>query len=94
MNTETLPTSSLTEPKTAKNLADLTLTERLEMQETLRQCEAREWIKRYRKKVREEGKAEAYDWWLKTCSTLAKKRGQTALDDLKKRMNDETRKKG
>ena len=53
--------------------------------------EAREWIKRYRKKVREEGKAEAYDWWLKTCSTLAKKRGQAALDDLKKRMNDETR---
>jgi len=91
MNTDDLPTSSLTEPKTAKNLADLTLTERLEMQETLRQSEAREWIKRYRKKVREEGKAEAYKWWLKTCSTLVKKRGQAALDDLKKRMNDETR---
>ena len=94
MNTEHLQTSSLTELKTARNLADLTLTQRLEMQETLRQCEAKEWIKRYRKKVREEGKAEAYEWWLKTCSTLAKKRGQAALEDLQRRMNDETRKKG
>ena len=91
MSTDKLPIQSLADLKTAKNLADLTSTERLEMQETLRQCEAREWIKRYRKKVREEGKAEAYDWWLKTCSTLAKKRGQAALDDLKKRINDETR---
>jgi hypothetical protein len=94
MNTEALPTSSLTEPKTAKNLADLTSTERLEMQETLRQCEAREWIKRYRKKAMEEGKTKALDWWSRNLEKLTKKRGQHAADDLRKRMNDETRKEG
>jgi len=83
-----LPTSSLTEPKTVKNLADLTSTERLEMQETLRQCEAREWIKRYRKKVREKGKAEAWAWWQKTLSDLVKKRGTKAVEELQRRMNE------
>jgi hypothetical protein len=94
MITETLPTSSLTEPKTAKNLADLTSTERLEMQETLRQCEARDWIKRYRKKSLEEGRTEALAWWQKTLSDLVKKRGKPATEDLQRRMNNEIRKKG
>jgi hypothetical protein len=94
MNTENLATNFLTNSKMANNLADLTLTERLETQETLRQCEAREWIKRYRKKAMEEGKAEASAWWQKTLSDLVKKRGQKAAEDLQRRMNDEIRKKG
>lgn len=94
MNTDNLQTSFWTNSKTAKNLAALTLTERLEMQETLRQTEAREWIKRYRKKQMEEGKAEASAWWQKTLSDIQKKRGQSASKDLKRRMNDEIRRKG
>ena len=92
--TEQQQTDSLTNSKTVKNLADLTLTERLEMQETLRQMDAREWIKRYRKKAMEDGKAEALAWWQKTLSDLVKRRGQKAAEDLQKRMNDEIRKKG
>ena len=94
MKTENLQTSFLTNSKTVKNLANLTLTGRLELQETMRQSEAREWIKRYRKKAMEEGKAEASAWWQKTLSDLVKRRGQAATEDLQKRMNDEIRKKG
>ena len=92
MNTDKLQTQSLEDSKTVKNLADLPLTRRLETQETLRQSEARDWVKRYRKKIKEEGKAEAYAWWHKTLSDLVKKRGQAAVDDLRKRMNDESSK--
>jgi broad specificity phosphatase PhoE len=92
MNTENVQTSFLTNSKTANNLADLTLTERLETQETMRQCEAKEWIKRYRKKAMEKGQAEASAWWQRTLSDLVKKRGKAATEDLQRRMNDEIRK--
>jgi exonuclease III len=87
-----LQTQSLADSKTAKNLAHLSSEQRLLMQETLRQTEAKDWIRRYRKKIKEEGKAEAYAWWHKTLSDLVKKRGQPAVDDLRKRMNDESSK--
>jgi len=92
MNIDKLQTQSLEDSKTVKNLANQSFEQRLETQETLRQSEAREWVKRYRKKIKEEGKAEAYAWWHKTLSDLVKKRGQTAVDDLRKRMNDESSK--
>ena len=92
MNTDKSPTQSLEDSKTAKNLADLPLTRRFEIQATLRQSEARDWIRRYRKKVMEEGKTEAYAWWQKTLSDLVKKRGQAAVDDLRRRMNIESSK--
>jgi hypothetical protein len=78
--------------KTVKNLANLSSEQRLLMQETLLQMEAKDWIKRYRKKIREEGKAEASAWWQRISSDLVKKRGQSAVDDLRKRMNDESSK--
>ena len=53
----------------------------------MRECEAREWITRYRKKVREEGKGEAMDWWTRTLADIAKKRGQAATDQLRDNMN-------
>ena len=89
MNTDKSPTQSLIDTKTGNNLANLPLTKRLEIQETLRQTEARYWIKRFRKKAKEEGKAEAWAWWQKTLSDLVKRRGQSAVEDLRKRMNDE-----
>ena len=91
MNTDKSQTQSLPDSKTVKNLALLPLEDRLNLQETLRQSEAREWIKRYRKIVKEEGKAEAWSWWQKTLSDLVKKRGQKAVNELQKRMNNETR---
>ena len=83
-----LQTQSLADLKTAKNLANLSSEQRLEMQETLRQTEAKDWIRRYKKKIREEGKAEALAWWQKTLSDVVKRRGQKAADDLRKRMNE------
>ena len=88
MSTDKLPTASSPDLKTAKNLANLSSEQRLEMQETLRQTEAKDWIRRYRKKIREAGKAEALAWWQKTLSDVVKRRGQKAANDLQKRMNE------
>jgi len=88
MNTDKSPTQSSADSKTAKNLANLSSEDRLKLQETLRQTEARDWIRRYRKKIAEEGKTEALAWWQQTLSELAKKRGQKAVDDLRRRMNE------
>jgi hypothetical protein len=55
--------------------------------EHFRDCEAREWISRYKKKHLEEGRGEAIEWWNITISEIAKKRGQIIADDLKRRMN-------
>ena len=67
--------------------------------EHLRDCEAREWIERYKRKHLEEGRGEAIEWWNKTIEEIAKKRGQKQADDLKRRMNiqkelDAIRRKG
>ena len=75
------------------NLATLSSQERLNLRETMKQTEAMEWIRRYRKKVLEEGRGEAQYWWQQTLLDIAKKRGQAAADDLRKRMNDQKDKK-
>jgi hypothetical protein len=49
--------------------------------------EAREWVKRYRKKARDLGKIKASAWWSKTLSDIQKKRGLSAINDLRNRMN-------
>jgi len=55
----------------------------------MRHTEATEWIKRYRKKALEEGRGEAQYWWQQTLAEIAKRRGQAAADDLRKRMNEQ-----
>lgn len=75
------------------NLATLSSQERLNLRETMRQTEALEWIRRYRKKALEEGRGEAQYWWQQTLLDIAKKRGQAAADDLRKRMNEQKDKK-
>jgi hypothetical protein len=87
------PTKFLIEPKKANNLATLSLQGRLNLQETMRHTEATEWIRRYRKKVLEEGRGEAQYWWQQTLVDIAKRRGQAAADDLKQRMNTQKDKK-
>jgi hypothetical protein len=59
----------------------------------MRNTEAQEWIRRYRKKALEEGRGEAQYWWQQTLSDIANRRGQAAADDLKKRMNEQKDKK-
>jgi hypothetical protein len=86
-------TEFLIEPKKASNLASLSSQERLNLRETMRNAESREWIARYRKKVLEEGRGEAQYWWQQTLLDIAKRRGQAAADDLKKRMNEQKDKK-
>jgi hypothetical protein len=44
--------------------------------------EAREWIKRYRKKRLELGKQEAQAWWENIKMDMKKRRGQDGLDTL------------
>jgi broad specificity phosphatase PhoE len=88
MSTDKSPTAFFPDSKTAKNLANLSSEQRLLMLETLRQTEARDWIRRYRKKIKEEGKAEALAWWHQTLSDLAKRRGLKAVEDLRRRMNE------
>jgi len=88
MNTDKSPIQSSADLKTAKNLADLPLTKRLEIQETLRQMEAKDWIKRYNKKLTEDGKLGALAWWQQVSSELVKKRGTKAVNDLRRRMNE------
>jgi len=83
-----LQTQSLADLKTVKNLANLSYEQRLQIQETLRQSEAREWIKRYRENVIKIGKIEASAWWQRILSDLVKRRGQKAVDDLQRRMNE------
>jgi hypothetical protein len=87
------PTKSLIGSEKANNLATLSSQERLNLRETMRQTEALEWIKRYRKKVLEEGRGEAQYWWQQTIAEIAKKRGQKAADDLSQRMNEQKDKK-
>jgi len=87
------PTKSLIESEKANNLATLSSQERLNLREIMRQTEAMEWIRRYRKKALEEGRGEAQYWWQQTLLDIAKKRGQAAADDLRKRMNEQKDKK-
>ena len=87
------PTESLIGSEKANNLATLSSQERLNLQETMRHTEALEWIKRYRKKALEEGRGEAQYWWQQTLADIAKKRGQAAADDLRRRMNEQKDKK-
>jgi len=70
----------------AKNLALLTSTERFAMLETLRQTEARDWIRRYRLKVKETGKQQAQAWWEGVKLGIKKRRGQAGLDTLTQEM--------
>ena len=86
-------TESLIGSEKANNLATLSLQERLNLREIMKNNEATEWMRRYRKKVLEEGRGEAQYWWQQTLADIAKKRGQAAADDLRKRMNEQKDKK-
>ena len=81
------PKESLTEPVKGGNLANLSSSALLSLRETMNQTEAKEWIFRYKKKIREEGKREAFHWWTTTLEDITKRRGSQAASDLRERMN-------
>ena len=87
------PTESLIGSEKANNLATLSSQERLNLQETMKNAESLEWIRRYRKKALEEGRGEAQYWWQQTLIHIAQRRGQAAADDLRRRMNEQKDKK-
>lgn len=87
------PQQSLTEPEKGNSLANMSSSERLNLREIMKEMEAREWIKRYRKKMMEEGRGEAQYWWQQVLEDIAKRRGQPAADDLRNRMNTQKEKK-
>jgi hypothetical protein len=80
-------TNSLTNIKKHTNLATLTPQQRSELLETLKTMEAREWVQRYRKKVKDLGKMNASAWWSTILLDIQKKRGLPAANDLRNRMN-------
>jgi len=84
---------SSTEPEKGNSLANMSSSERLNLREIMKEMEAREWIKRYRKKMMEEGRGEAQYWWQQVLEDIAKRRGQPAADDLRNRMNTQKEKK-
>jgi len=81
-------TSSLTNTKKLINLATLTPQQRLDLLETMKMMEAREWVQRYRKKARDLGKIKALAWWSQVYSEIERRRGSAAAADLRKRMNE------
>jgi galactose-1-phosphate uridylyltransferase len=70
-----------------KPSAEPRLTMRFSLQE-MRQSEAREWIARYQQKTKELGKAKASAWWQTTIADISRRRGESAADDLRKKMNE------
>lgn len=55
--------------------------------EFMRDCEAREWIKRYREKVSTIGAIAASNWWQNHLEVMQRIRGESATLDLRQRMN-------
>ena len=59
-----------------------------------RECEARDWIRRYKEKQRQVGMNKAIAWWNETISQIERIRGKAAADLLRDDMNKERNAKG
>ena len=55
--------------------------------EHMRNTEAKDWIRRYREKMKEVGPNEARRWWERTIEHIGRLRGKEAATDLRVRMN-------
>ena len=53
----------------------------------MREAESREWLQRYKTKIKTVGRLETRGWWNKTISDIERIRGKEAADDLRNRMN-------
>jgi hypothetical protein len=82
------PINYWTDTKKPRNLATLTPHECSQLLETLKNTEAKEWIARHKRKQYDLGTMNASGWWRQTLSDIQQKRGQAAVDDLRRRMNN------
>ena len=57
--------------------------------EHMRNCEAREWIRRYKAKAKMIGLTATATWWHEQVTAMQKIRGESAILDLKRRMNEQ-----
>jgi hypothetical protein len=57
--------------------------------EHMRNCEAREWIRRYKDKAKTIGLKQASDWWQEHLVVMQKIRGESAILDLRRRMTEQ-----
>ena len=55
----------------------------------MRECEAREWMRRYQKKIGEVGSGSGRFWWEQTKRDIARIRGEEGLRSLVKLMEQE-----
>jgi hypothetical protein len=55
--------------------------------ENFKDCEAKEWIRRYNQKKLTIGSAKALLWWQGVLGDLQRIRGESATLDLRERMN-------
>jgi hypothetical protein len=89
------PTASLIEQKTEQLFPGASLTKPYGLPATLmhmKQCEAREWLKRYRAKASTDGAEQANQWWRKTIMDIERIRGLDAATELRHLMNLERKK--
>ena len=63
-----------------------------EMIEHMKDCEAREWVKRFKEKVKTIGYAAASSWWQEHLSVMQRIRGESATLDLRRRMTEQQKK--
>jgi hypothetical protein len=63
-------------------------------EEWRRECEARDWIRRYKLQIKERGRRAADAWWRQTKEAILKARGQAGLNTLIADMNKERNAKG
>jgi|APGre2960657404_1045060.scaffolds.fasta_scaffold199729_2 hypothetical protein len=86
------PKKSLTESERESTTPLQSLTKLYGSPETLtdmRRMEAREWIRRYRAKVKESGSTQARGWWDGVISDIEKIRGKDSATQLRYWMNQE-----
>ena len=89
------PTKSLTDSKTDSLFPGQPLITLYSSPETLiwkKQCEAREWVNRYRAKAREDGAERANQWWRMVIMDIERIRGLEAAIELRHLMNLERKK--
>ena len=58
-----------------------------EILEYMKECEARDWMDRYREKAYEHGANHARAWWDKVLYDIRRIRGEKAAQELRDRMN-------
>jgi hypothetical protein len=57
--------------------------------EHMKNCEAREWINRYKDKARMTSAIEASNWWQDHLEHMRRIRGESATLDLRRRMTEQ-----